>query len=446
MKKSVWRKGLGIGMMVLFFGVTLNSAIVTYNSPTSLVEKFEMKRGNLIFQNYTLPPPLTVDMPLEETILRRMSVREFTEEPVTDEELSTILWAAFGYREDGKQTVSSINGIHAAVIYVLKEDAVYKYDALNHSLTFYKEGDYRDIVGWQYHAPIQLGLCWNTDKADSHYGSAELGEIGQNIYFMANALDLGTVITSQGPEPAIQPVGLPPNEKGMGVMPLGHPQYPYDFEYEPMWISLLPKIEISDMSLSTALQERNEGTSWEGEITREEMSQLLWASYGYSYYLDKSDQEKNPIKRHRTVPSAHGYYPLRMYAITESGIYRYIHGMMKYDRWGLPVVTFLAKVANGDMRDEIARASQSFIASAPLLIISVLDIQKTIMWDDLSDEKYRYCWYYEAGASAHNVLLQATSLGLKGNIVPIEDKDSICSILGLDNEQFDPLLIVPVGK
>ena len=34
-----------------------------------------------------LPPPIEVDMILEESIFRRMSVREFTNEPVSDEDL-----------------------------------------------------------------------------------------------------------------------------------------------------------------------------------------------------------------------------------------------------------------------------------------------------------------------------------------------------------------------
>ncbi|HEC76363.1 MAG TPA: SagB/ThcOx family dehydrogenase [Thermoplasmatales archaeon] len=440
--KKLWKKGLVASLFLMFISFAFAPA-------TEIIKSSSDENGEIymISNPYTLPPPLTVDIPLEEAIFRRMSIREFTEEPITDEELSTILWAACGYREDGKRTVSDINNTEAAVIYVLKEDGVYKYDALNHSLVFYKEGDYRDIVGWQYKAPIQLGLCWNTDKADANYGSAELGQIGQNIYLMANALNLGTVITSQTPDPAIEPVGLPPNEEGMGVMPLGHPEHPYNFVYRPMWISPLPRIKVSDISLTTVLEKRNETILWEeSELTRQEINQLLWASYGYSYYLDKSQQGKNPIARHRTVPSAHGYYPLRIYAVTKSGIYRYIHGLLSYDLWGLPVTTFLLKIVNGDKRDEVAQASQSFVASAPFIIISVLDIQKTIQWDDLSKEELRWLWYYEAGASAHNILLEATACGLIGNIIPINDKGSICSLIGLDENKFDPLFVIPVGR
>ena len=404
----------------------------------------ELNENNLLVsQEILLPPPQVIEMPFEGSIMRRASMRNFTMEPVTDEELSTVLWAAYGLRDDGNMTVPEINGVHATVIYVLLED-VYKYNPMNHSLVLYKEGDYRDIVGWQYSAPVQLCLCWNTDIADANLGSAELGAVGQNIYFAANAIDLGTVITAQSNSPAITPVGIPENEYGMGVMPLGHLEFDYNFKYRPMLFSLLPRIRCSGVSLTTTLEKRNEVTSWDEDIiSRKDLSHLIWASYGYSYFLDESNTGK--VKRHHTVPSAHGYYPFRIYVATRSGVFRYIYGLYNIDVVGLPVLSFLLPIRLGDKRAEIADATESFASNAPLNIIIVLDIEKTIQWDDLSDESLRWIWYYEAGAAAHNVLLQATTRELAGNILTINDKESICSLLKLDKDKFDPMLVVPVG-
>ena len=122
-----------------------------------------------------------------------------------------------------------------------------------------------------------------------------------------------------------------------------------------------------------------------------------------------------------------------------------MYGLYKIDFWGLPVVSYLLPVGMGDKRSTIAQASKPFASDAPLNIIIVLDIDKTKQWDDLSDESLRWVWYYEAGAAAHNVLLQATSRGLAGNILTINDKQSICSLLRLDSERFDPMFVVPVG-
>mgnify|MGYP003885852047 CR=1 FL=1 len=106
--------------------------------------------------------------------------------------------------------------------------------------------------------------------------------------------------------------------------------------------------------------------------------------------------------------------------MTASGIYRYIPNI--YDpiygiyllsfRWfPIPVITFMMKIKSGDYREEIAQASSPSVATAPLIIISVLDIERTRPkgFDDFSGEEFRWLWYYEAGASAHNVLLEATA-------------------------------------
>ena len=232
-KKSVYAKVRVVGLVIVLYSVVMSSVV----GLASLVVVEE--QGLVVGLEYLLPPPLFIDMSFEESIMHRMSMRNFTDEPVTDEELSTVLWLAYGLRGDGNFTVPEINGVHAGVIYVLLED-VYRYNPGNHSLVLYKEGDFRDIVGWQWSAPVQLGLCWNTDVADANFGSAELGAIGQNIYFAAIALGLGTVITAQGDPSAIAPVGIPENEHGMGVMPLGHVEFEYNFVYRPLLFSLLP--------------------------------------------------------------------------------------------------------------------------------------------------------------------------------------------------------------
>jgi nitroreductase len=324
---------------------------------------------------------------------------------------------------------------------------------MNHSLVFFKDGDWRDIVGWQYEAPIQLGLCYDKDKADSKFGGAELGQIGQNVQFTANALNLGTVVCGQTP-PAIDPLGIPENEEGIIVMPLGHPIYPYIFKNRPLWFSTFPRIQTSSLSLSEAIDQRTEVASFNGTLTRNEIGQFIWCTYGFSPYVDRSGQEQNAIKRHRSVPSAHGYYPLRMYAVTEKGIFYYqpnlfvMFGKYPVDFLGMPVLTFLAKKISGDHRLEIAEASaQPSIASAPLIILTVLDVNKTrpAGADDLSAEMYRRFWYFEAGASAHNVLLEATAWDLSAAIVLPTDTLALQSILSVD-ENLVPLFIIPVGQ
>ncbi len=207
------------------------------------------------------------------------------------------------------------------------------------------------------------------------------------------------------------------------------------------------------MTLSAAIEKQNETTSWaNASLSKQQQTQLVWSSYGYSNYYDNSESDNNPVKRHRTVPSAHGYYPLLIYMVNETGVYRYIpniynplYGLLR-GIWFLPVTTGLLKIVNGDKRDVVARASASYLASAPVTIISVLDVKQTKKtYDDVSAENVRWLWYYEAGASAHNILLEATAWNLKGTIVFPTNTSALQTLLKLNDNQI-PLLLVPVGK
>ena len=395
-----------------------------------------------------LPPAQNIDMNLEQTIFRRMSIREFTNEPITDEQLATILWNAAGFRQDGNRTIAGVNSTFASVIYVLKEDAAYTYNAVNHSLNLYKPGDWRDKVGYQYPgAPLVIGLCYNTTLANPNNAATEIGEICQNIAFTVNALDLGAVVTG-GLPPAINRMGIPEDQTGLIVMPLGHLLHPYNFIYKPLWFSLLPKVTETQMNLTTALQQRTETTHFQGTITQQELSQLTWSSYGFSYYLDKSNQDLNQIIRHRTVPSAHAYYPLEIYAVTASGVYKYQPNLLTMlsnysaDFIGLPIVTFLYKIRSGDDRAQLAAASSiPAISSAPLSIITILNWEKT----KNTGEQYLPFWYLEAGATTQNIMLEATALGFSSNIALPTDNTVLLSLLKL-NDGYTPLLIVSVSK
>lgn len=406
-----------------------------------------------------LPPPSDVSMILEESIWRRSSIRNFTNESITQQELSTILWAAYGLRGDGSRTIPAINGVYAVHLYVILEDAVYTYDPMNHSLVLYKEGDYRYIG--QYAAPVLLGLTWDSSiNSDVDLSSAEIGEIGQNIQLVTNALGLGSVINGDFPPTyTLARIGLPSNEIGKIIIPMGHLVFPYNFKYMPVWISLLPRIQKSSLSLTTTLKERNESTAWQGELSRQEQDQMLWSAYGYNLLVDKSDFEfVYHISRHRTVPSAHGYYPLQIYAVTKTGMYHYIPNI--YDplygnlrlvyllpKFAFPIVTYLQKITGGDFRSDTANATgDPSIASAPLITVIVLDLQRAkIGRDDFSGEIWWWLWYYEAGSAAQNMFLEATAWNLTSGLVLPSDVPALRTVLHL-SEDYVPMIIIPVGQ
>jgi len=400
-----------------------------------------------------LPGPEQMDTVLEESISMRKSHRMFTGEPVTDEELSTVLWSACGMRDDGTRTVAAIDGKHGANVYVLKQEAVYKYISDNHTLVFFGEGDRRicykentDI----YKAPVQILLCCDIDTGDVFRTAAEIGEIGQAVYLSAGSLGLGTVATAQSPYSA-EHIGLPENEAAIIMMPLGHLKNSYSFIYQPFRISTLDALSFSEVSISKAIQERTSAASVGGTLSRQEKSQLIWSSWGFSPLRDRQFTAIGYLPRHRNVPCPHYTYDaVRMYVIMEDGVYRYNVFSNLYIP-GQPVFDFLEKVAEGDQRDALAQAcSNPSVAGAPLSIIPVLDVEQVQSSMDIDPatppEYYWPYWYFTAGASAHNMLLEATALGLAGTVTCPVAPELLLSLLGLDAAVFHPMLVVSVGS
>jgi nitroreductase len=428
MNFNIW--GTDVSMNKKLLGIILCTLLIaTVVLPVTAMQKTQDSANNvgIIPIKYDLPPPLPVDMLLEKSICRRMSVRDFTGVAVTDEELSTILWAAYGYRDNGGRTIFSPNGAYSTVIYVIRSDATYKYVPEDHSLSLFKNGNYLSI-GQYDTAPIKFGLVWDTSITPAEKdGMAEIGKIGQNIYFDANALNLGTVTTGMGVDELHQ-LGIPANEVPEIIMPLGHPSSPYNFAYNPLPVSNLPKVINNTLSLADAINNRYIVNIWDNvPLSLLEQSQLIWSSYGYSYYFDNVNN-----KRHRTLPSAIDIYPFKIFAANQSGVYQYS-----------PSTHSITTIVQGDRREEINNSIESnniTTTSSPWIIIAFLDT-------NIGQSQYQRFWYYEAGAITHNVLLEASALNLSSNVITgISNEAGLRSALGISSQtNLLPLSVILVG-
>ena len=385
-----------------------------------------IENNNVIIDEYSLPPPIHIDMVLEESICRRMSVRYFTGQAVTDEELSTILWAAYGFTENGNRSIYNPDGTYSTIIYVIRNDATYKYVPEDHSLSLFKSGNY--LYLGQYTSPIKFGLVWDMDvESDELRGMADIGMLAQNIYFNANALNLGTITTGGGVNDLYE-LGIPSNEKPEIIMPLGHPSTPYDFTYDPRPGSNLPAIINNTNSLEDCINNRLISDKWDNmTLTDVEKSQVIWSSYGYSYLFDNLNN-----KWHRTLPSAIGIYPFKIYAADQDGVYEYIPGTHS-----------ISTVIQGDRREEInntIESSDMWLASATWIIFP--------FYNTNIYPQYLTWWYYENGAIINNVLLEATTLDLYANVIyDISDKAGLRSALGISSQtNLLPLSVIPVGN
>lgn len=377
------------------------------------------------------------DMALETVISRRISIRQFDLNTTVPSELVfEVLWAAYGYSWRGR-TVPSLSA-YPVIIYVSNETATYRFVPENQSLTPFKMGDYRELGpggGWSYDAPIQLYIVLDTNICpDWLWGNAESGCVIQNVYLMANALNLGTVCTYPNRTDISQGLGLPVNEQVLYKMPLGYPSPPYA-NYQNLVPTFrpsspeLPEIQDSNVSLEGALDSTFSSNDWSNDpVTCQELSQILWASYGYSYYEDTAT---SPPTTHRTVPSAHDYYPMKVYAANSSGVYEY-----------LPEQHTLSTIVTEDRRSSIAQASENaWTASAPLIIAVAYNY---------TEEPYLIGGeetHVEVGLIAQNVYLECEAWGLIANLSRADmDEEAMKEALGLVNETtVHPTSIITVG-
>lgn len=192
-----------------------------------------------------LPPPRHAGkVSLEETLLRRRSVRQFAESPLELAEAAQLLWAAQGTTEPrrGFRTAPSAGGTFPMELYLVcgsvagLQRGIYRYDPALHELTLVRRGDVRaDLaaaaVGQEMiaKAPASLLLAAVYERTTKRYGERgvryvhmEAGHVAQNVYLQAVALDLGTVVVGAFEDAAVRRItGIPEAEHPLYLMPIG---------------------------------------------------------------------------------------------------------------------------------------------------------------------------------------------------------------------------------
>jgi SagB-type dehydrogenase family enzyme len=155
-------------------------------------------------QNISLPQPKKVGgMPLMEALATRSTSRSFQSQELSNQQLSDLLWAAFGInRPDGKRTAPSSRNIQETDLYVFLNTGVYTYDAPNNQLVQVSNDDIRFMAGKQdfvKDAPVQIVLVADLSKMGDGSSEEKLntanidaGYISQNIYLFCTSEGLAT--------------------------------------------------------------------------------------------------------------------------------------------------------------------------------------------------------------------------------------------------------------
>ena len=147
-----------------------------------------------------LPTPQTTGgMPLMQAMQERKSQRDIDPaSTVTKQELSNMLWAAWGITHDGKRSVATAMNRQELELYVITATEISRYSAEDNSLTVVNTGDFRDIQArqdWAKTAPINIALVVNTDKQKmADFQNYTAGAASHAIYLYCASAGLKTTV------------------------------------------------------------------------------------------------------------------------------------------------------------------------------------------------------------------------------------------------------------
>jgi SagB-type dehydrogenase family enzyme len=186
-----------------------------------------------------LPKPrMEGGKPLMQALKERKSTRGFSQEKLSAQTLSNMLWAACGVsRPDGRRTAPSAMNSQEIDLYVALPDGVYLYEPVPHRLSPVAAGDMRAKTGSQsFVAEAALNLVYVEDQARFKYARAKpeekigfasfaAGAIAQNVYLFCASEGLATVLrASADKEGLAKALKLRPEQRVVYAQSVGYPK------------------------------------------------------------------------------------------------------------------------------------------------------------------------------------------------------------------------------
>ena len=192
-------------------------------------------------------PQVDGKISLEKSLTQRRTVRSFTANPLTLDQLSQLLWAAQGITDKRgfRRAAPSAGALYPMDVYAVVgeksvaglEGGVYHYQAGGHSLARLSGGDLRDALAraslgqmWMAAAPVNLvitaeyaRICGKYGDRGVRYAMIEAGLVGQNIFLQAEASGLGAGIVGAFHDREVaEVVKIPPSHEPLLIMPVGY--------------------------------------------------------------------------------------------------------------------------------------------------------------------------------------------------------------------------------
>jgi SagB-type dehydrogenase family enzyme len=209
-----------------------------------------MKPSAGIDMQHNTESPASIQLPrpsrsgvvsLEEALSQRRSAREFSPGPLTERQLSQLLWAAQGVTSPGgHRTAPSAGALYPLEIYAVMSSGFYHYDPPRHRLARLSPDDLRPAL---HRAALEqqairepevvFVMTASYERTAQKYGTArspryvhlEAGHAAQNLLLEAVALGLGAVSIGAFHDTEVQKVlSLPWNHEPLYLIPAGKPR------------------------------------------------------------------------------------------------------------------------------------------------------------------------------------------------------------------------------
>jgi SagB-type dehydrogenase family enzyme len=194
---------------------------------------------------YILPTPKTDgDISTEAALSNRRSRRDFQDKSLTAEQLSQILWAAYGVTSpNGLRTSPSAGATYPLEIYAVIgnvegiESGVYRYIAEENKIAKVVDGDIRNdlsaaALGQSMVAEAPMSVFYSAvfERTTERYGERgikyvyiEVGHSAQNVYLQSEALGLGTCAIGAFTDNRVRELlNLAAEEEPLYLMPVGY--------------------------------------------------------------------------------------------------------------------------------------------------------------------------------------------------------------------------------
>jgi protease I len=191
-QKIVWRTEKMKHLRIIVIILTCFS-VVCLGQPRSRVSTLKVIQLS--------EPSLKGPVSFEESLAKRRSVRQFSNQQLKPTHISQLAWAGQGITEPerGLRTAASAGETYPIKLYFARQDGLFVYSAEEHSLEQTSNQDVRGKLS-AINAPCNIIIAGNERKLTSKFRSEarkymllEAGHIAQSIQLQAVCLGLGSV-------------------------------------------------------------------------------------------------------------------------------------------------------------------------------------------------------------------------------------------------------------